>query len=214
MVRWAGNPFQGSGTVNPVLTGTRDEAFQLAPLRDQGLMLGIDQTGDGVIDLSPTPGENGFLDASGVFQPFELNPASRVVLDEASFRRSFYISSETDFYLTAQAFPAPGGRASQLDTIGFVYGVTREGLDDGMAFGSAARRGNFIRDIGQVSDLGDLAGAPVSLLEFRHPIAHFRSDSLPEQSVRFDYVYGFAEYDLSMGAGDLRYRLEFDFYNR
>ena len=31
---------------------------------------------------------------------------------------------------------------------------------------------------------------------------------------RYDYVYGFDRYDLSMGAGALQYRIEFDFFNR
>ena len=51
-------------------------------------------------------------------------------------------------------------------------------------------------------------------MEFRNAIRFRDAADLPSQSVRFDYVYGFGGYDLSMGDGHLQYELEFDFYNR
>jgi len=51
-------------------------------------------------------------------------------------------------------------------------------------------------------------------MEFRNSIRFRDAADLPSQSVRFDYVYGFENYDMSMGEGHLEYEIEFDFYNR
>ncbi len=218
MIAWSGNPFQGAGAVNPVITGTRTEGFHLAPLREEGVILGIDQTGNGEIDISPQGNGDGFLDASGTLSAFGLGPASDVQTSESSSLRSFYLSSRTDFYVAASARLRGGsGRLndpSRLSQVALRYGIRQTGNDDGMAFGSRAANGNFYRFTGQVDDLGDIAGGPVNIVEFTRAIRQRSSPDLPSQSIRFDYVYGFENYDLSMGAGDLRYAIEFDFYNR
>lgn len=219
MIPWTGNPFEGTGGVNPVITGTRTEGFHSVPLQDQGVVLGIDTNGDGVPDRLPQDSNNsGFLDAGDQLDPFHLNLRTDLVAANTSAQRSFYLSSRTDFYLSAEArLLGPGGGLNapqQLDNIGFDYGVTRRGFDDGMAFGANARNGNFIRSIGAVNDLGDLLGTPTRIMEFRQPIRRRNAADLPSQSVRFDYVYGFEGYDLSMGDGHLQYEIEFDFYNR
>ena len=218
MIPWSGNPFQGSGEVKPVFTGTRTEGFHSVPLQDQGVRLGIDTNGDGVADLSPLDDGDGFLDAGDSFGPFNLSAGADLVSDSTSAQRSFYLSSRTDFFLSAQvslrgasdALNTPG----QLENIEFIYDVTRRGNDAGMAFGADARTGNFIRRIGNVSTLRDVYGAPTNILEFTNSIRRRASNSLPAQSIRFDYVYGFEGYDLSIGAGDLNYTIEFDIYNR
>lgn len=219
MIPWTGNPFQGAGGVNPVFTGTRTEGLHAVPLQDQSVLLGIDTNGDGVPDRLPldTNG-NGFLDASDRMDPFALTQSTNLVAADTTAQRSFYLSSRTDFYVTAEArLLGPGGGLNspgQLDNIGFQYGVTRNGNDDGMAFGANARNGNYIRQIGAINDLGDVLGTPTRILEFRNSIRRRDAASLPSQSVRFDYVYGFGGYDLSMGDGHLQYEIEFDFYNR
>jgi len=218
MIPWTGNPFQGAGAVNPVITGTRTEGFHTVPLEDQSVMLGIDQTGNGEIDFSPSAGADGFLDASGSFQSFSMTENTDLVAAERSDQRSFYMSSRTNFYLTAQAFRL--GQADELNDparfaqIDFDYGLTRSGNDDGMAFGANARPGNHFRPVGAITSVADIYGQPTRIMEFRRDIRQRESSSLPSQSIRFDYVYGFEGYDLSMGAGHLRYRIEFDFYNR
>jgi len=83
-----------------------------------------------------------------------------------------------------------------------------------MAFGADTRNGNYIRTIAGIDTVGDLFGSPTQIMEFRNAIRLRNAVDLPSQSVRFDYVYGFADYDLSMGDGHLQYELEFDFYNR
>lgn len=219
MIPWTGNPFQGAGNVNPVITGTRTEGLNAVPLQDQSVMLGIDTNGDGVPDRLPFDNNsNGFLDAGDSLNPFALTLSTDLVAADTSAQRSFYLSSRTDFYLTAQAYPTGAGTGlgsmGQLDNIGFTYGVTRQGTDDGMAFGNNTRNGNYIRTIGVINDLGDLLGTPTRIMEFRNTIRFRDSNDLPSQSVRFDYVYGFENYDLSMGEGHLQYEIEFDFYNR
>lgn len=219
MIPWTGNPFQGSGGVNPVVTGTRTEGFHTVPLQDQSVILGIDTDGDGVPDRLPTDANgNGFLDAGDSMDPFAVSLSTNLVAADTSAQRSFYLSSRTDFYLTAQArLIGPGGglnSSDQLRNIGFDYGITRRGVDDGMSFGTNARNGNYIRQIGAINDLGDILGTPTRILEVRNAIRRRDAASLPSQSVRFDYVYGFEDYDLSMGEGHLQYEIEFDFYNR
>nr|WP_070959974.1 hypothetical protein [Hyphomonas sp. Mor2] len=219
MIAWTGNPFQGTGGVNPVLTGSRTEGLHAVPLQDQSVMLGFDTNGDGIPDRLPLDANNsGFLDAGDRMNPFALTAGTSLVAADTSAQRSFYLSSRTDFFLTAEArllgtpdaLNAPG----QLDNIGFQYDVTRRGTDDGMAFGANTRNGNYIRQIGTINDLGDILGTPTRILEFRNSIRVRDAASLPSQSVRFDYVYGFGNYDLSMGDGHLQYEIEFDFYNR
>ena len=219
MIPWTGNPFQGSGSVNPVFTGTRTEGFHSVPLQDQSVRLGIDTNGDGVPDRLPIDvNGSGFLDAGDRMDPFTLSLETDLVAADTSAQRSFYLSSRTDFYLTAEArLLGPGGglnSTNQLRNIGFNYGITRRGQDDGMSFGTNTRNGNYIRHIGAINDLGDILGTPTRILEFRNAIRRRDSASLPSQSVRFDYVYGFEDYDLSMGEGHLQYEIEFDFYNR
>ena len=219
MIPWTGNPFQGAGAVNPVITGTRTEGFHSVPLQDQSVVLGIDTNGDGTPDRLPTDANGrGFLDASDSLDPFELTMTTDLVAADTSAQRSFYLSSRTDFYLTAEARLI--GSADQfnstnlLNDVEFRYGVTRNGTDDGMSFGSNARNSNFIRSIGNANTVADLFGAPTQILEFRNAIRRRDSADLPSQSIRFDYVYGFGDYDLSMGEGHLQYEIEFDFYNR
>ena len=219
MIPWTGNPFQGTGGVNPVITGSRTEGFHSVPLQDQGVTLGIDINGDGVPDRLPIDSNNsGFLDAGDTLDPFAITLSTDLVAADTSAQRSFYLSSRTDFFVTAEAqLVGPGGglnSTDQLRNIGFSYGVTRNGVDDGMAFGANTRNGNYIRTIGLVNDLGDMLGTPTRIMEFRQPIRRRNAVDLPSQSVRFDYVYGFENYDLSMGDGHLQYQIEFDFYNR
>jgi len=219
MIPWTGNPFEGAGGVNPIITGTRTEGFYAVPLQDQGVTLGIDTNGDGIADRMPTDSNNdGFLDASDSFEAFQLTSATDLVAPTTSAQRSFLLSSRTDFYLTAQATLV--GATDDLNTptglsnIGFDYDVSRSGFNDGIQYGNNARNGNYIRELGNVDDLQDIFGSPQRILEFRNAIRFRDSNELHTQSVRFDYVYGFENYDLSMGEGHLRYEIEFDFYNR
>ncbi len=219
LIRWSQNPVIGTGGVNPVFTGTRAEGFHIVPLQDESFRLGIDTTGNGQINLAPIGGSaNGFLDASSTLDPFALTAVTNLVAAESSAQRSFYLSSSMTFYLAAQSYilgPAdPLNAPQRLSNVNFRYQLTRSGNDDGMAFGANARPGNVFRPVGNVTHLGQLYGQPQYLMDFRFPISFRENPSLPSQSIRFDYVYGFEGYDLSMGAGHLRYRIEFSFFRR
>lgn len=217
MIPWTGNPFQGTGEVNPVITDSITEGLTTAPLEEQSIMLGIDTNGDGTPDLMPGDLNNsGFLDAGDTMDPFNLTVATDLVAANTSAQRSFYVSSTTDFYLTGQAIATGSGfgTVADLSGISLTYDVNRSGTDAGMSYGSNTRNGNYIREIANVSSLADLSSGPVRLLEFRNSIRLRDATLLPTQSVRFDYVYDFGNYDLSMGRGDLQYEIEFDFYNR
>lgn len=219
MIPWSGNPFQGTGAVNPVITGTRTEGLYAVPLVDQSTILGIDENGDGVADRLPVDfNGSGFLDAGDSMDPFSLTMATDLVSSTSSAQRSFYLSSRTDFYLTAEASLIGAlddlNSPQQLANVSFSYALTRSGTDDGMSFGANARRGNQFRDIGNVDNLGDIYGSPVRIMEFRRDIRQRDAVDLPSQSIRFDYVYGFENYDLAMGDGHLQYEIEFDVYNR
>ncbi len=219
LLRFDRNPVIGAGGVGPVFTGSRTEGFHAVPLADESFRLGIDFDGDGLLDAEPTGGPaQGFLDAGDMLNPFALTGATDLVAAGSSAQRSFYLSSSTDFFMSAQAVPLSSGDAlsdtARFGDIAFRYQLSRSGTDDGMAYGANTRPGNQFRPTGTVTTLRDLLGGPVNIMEFRQAISFRSNPSLASQSIRFDYVYGFQNYDLSMGAGHLRYRIEFDFYNR
>ncbi|MEM1148942.1 MAG: hypothetical protein AAGI03_00055 [Pseudomonadota bacterium] len=218
MIPWTGNPFQGVGQVNPVITGERTEAFTLAPLVDESSVIGVDLDGDGALEFQPTTNASGFIDASSVLSSFSVGPSTRVGAVETSSQRSFYLSSRTDFFLNARVVQTgTDGIATDpeaFERILFEYDLTLSGNDEGMAFGADAHQGNSYLRPEPVTTLADLLGRATVLFEVTRDVRQRRSDSLPQQSIRFDYVYGFDAYDLSMGAGSLRYQIEFDFVNR
>lgn len=219
MIPWSGNPIEGVGEVQPVITGSLTEGFHAVPLQDQSVNLGIDADGDGFADnLVFDINGSGFLDAGDQMNAFSVTANTSLVAATTSAQRSFFLSSRTDFYLTAQStilgVPDALNRPETLSRVSFDYDFVRSGNDDGMAFGSAVRNGNQFRSLGNVDDLSDIYGRPVRIMEFRQPIRRVNAPDLADQSIRFDYVYGFENYDLSLGDGHLEYEIEFDVYNR
>ena len=216
LIPWTGNPFQGTGSVNPVFTGSRTEGFHVIASDAQGVEMGFDQNGDGTVDEQASSTGNGFLDAEDVFGSVRLNSDTTLRALETSTQRSFYLSSRTSgFHISAQATLLDGNgelnQISRLSNVQFDYDITPQGNDDGMSFGSAATLGGF-RKLGSFNTLGPLSGSAQLIAEFPTAIRREFDDDLPEQSIRFDYIYGFEGYDLSLGAGDLRYRIEFRFF--
>jgi len=217
LIAWSGNPFQGTGDVRPVFTGTRTEGTHIIFENGQGAALGFANNGSGngpIANLSETD-TNGFLDAEDVFAPITLRRNTAIRAVENSIQRSFYLSSRTiGFGILAEA-RARGLRDSfnteeTLNNVVFDYGITQRGTDDGFSYGSDARRGRF-RRLNGFNSLGDITGTAQIIADFRDPIRRRASDNLGAQSIRFDYVYGFEDYDLSLGAGALNYEIEFRF---
>lgn len=220
LIRWTGNPVFGTGTVRPVFTGTRTEGFHVILRDGEGVLLGFDENlnGNDPVNILPSGDTNGFLDAADVFLPVSLRTNTALRALETSVQRSFYLSSRTEgFQIVASARtvgPADDlNLVASLGNVVFDYDITARGLDDGMAFGLIASTGRY-RRLGNADTLGDLAGPGVAIAEFRDPVWRGFAVGLPEQSIRFDYVYGFEGYDLSLGAGDLNYEIEFRFFRR
>jgi len=216
LIPWTGNPFQGTGSVNPVFTGTRTEGFHVIAADNQGTQVGFDLNGDGTIDDQAADDGNGFLDAQDVFGAVQLTQETTLRALETSTQRSFYLSSRTSGFRVSAEATLTGtvdelNSLSRLNNIQFDYGITEQGNDDGLIFGGAATNGGF-RRLGAFNTLGPLSGGAQFIAEFPNAIRLQFDDDLPEQSIRFDYVYGFEGYDLSLGAGDLRYQIEFNFF--
>lgn len=207
------------GDVSPVITGSLDTALSVAPLSDQGARLGVDVNGDGRADQLPSDANgSGFLDAGDGMDLFEVNASTRIVGAATSYQRSFYIASTTDFSLVAQAISLRSNGAMTLSgglgDIGFNYQIETRGSDAGLSFGRRAQQGRVNRTVGNAATIADLFGAPVEVAEFRKQVSKKNADTIAEQSVRFDYVYDFGSYDMSIGNGELDFEIEFDFYAR
>ncbi|MEO1475059.1 MAG: hypothetical protein AAFS13_01645 [Pseudomonadota bacterium] len=213
LIPWTGNPFQGSGDVNPVFTGTRTEGSHIIHDTDEGVPF-VFSGGGSTIRMDAN--SNGVLDANDVFNAISLNETLSIGLLETAIQRSFYLSSRTvGFRIRARAGLRGGSSAfnstDNLSRVAFDYGITPNGNDAGLSFGRSARSAGFTR-LGNVDSLASLTGGGDFIAEFPQAI-RFRNDpSQAEQSLRFDYVYGFEAYDLSLGAGELRYQIEFDFF--
>lgn len=217
LIRRVDNPLAGNGTLSPVITGTLTDGQSRLPSAGQGVLLGFERNlnGNDPVDESPIGDTNGFLDAEDAFTPFELRRTTGVTTAADLTARSFFITSRNvEFSISARTTltgsPDALNQIPTLSNIVFDYGITRRGNDAGLTFGRAARRGRF-RRLGNFSTLSPLANAPQLIAEFRNSIRRRADNSLAEQSIRFDYVYGFESYELSIGAGNLQYQIEFDF---
>lgn len=216
LVPWTGNPFQGTGQVNPVFTGTITEGFHILPAKTQGAQIGFSQTLNGQITQTAISDSNGLLDAEDVFAAVRLDGGTQLRTLETSVQRSFYISSRTSGFRISARTSVIGTQdalrhADILSNVAFDYGVSLNGNDAGLVYGTAASDGGF-RKLGNFSSLSPLVNPGQMIAEFPQAIRTRFSTSLPAQSIRFDYVYGFEGYDLSLGAGSLEYQIEFDFY--
>lgn len=216
LIAWTGNPFQGAGQVNPVFTGTITEGFHIIPDSGQGVEIGFSSGANGEIQSAALGQSDGLLDAGDVFGAIRLDNQTKLRTLETSIQRSFYISSRTSGFRISASATLTGARdalnqANTLSNVAFDYGLTLRGNDAGMRFGSAATDGNFQR-LGNYTSLSPLANAAQLIAEFSEPIRQRFDNSLPAQSIRFDYIYGFEGYDLSLGAGRLQYQIEFKFF--
>lgn len=219
LIPWTGNPFQGTGEVQPVFTGTRTEGFHVIATDQESALLGFSDDPGGTAVFAPDGNSNGFLDAGDVFSAVTLSRTTQLRALETSIQRSFYISSRTEGFTISAQTRLTGSDTGALNTLSslsnvvFDYGITTRGNDAGMAFGRAAIDGGF-RRLGNYTHLGTLTAPNQMIAEFPSAIRQRFANALPDQSIRFDYVYGFEDYDLSLGAGDLRYQIEFNFFRR
>lgn len=216
LIPWTGNPFQGTGEVRPVFTGTITEGVHIIPSASEGVQVGFSEGANGDISFGSGSNQNGFLDASTTFNSFSLSESTQLRALDSSIQRSLYISSRTEGFRISAASTLTGSRdalnqVSTLSNVVFDYGITLRGNDSGLVFGNTATDGGY-RRLGNFTTLSPLVNAPQFIAEFPNPIRSGFDNSLPAQSIRFDYIYGFEKYDLSLGAGNLQYQIEFSFF--
>ena len=218
LIAWSQNPHQGSGTVDSVITGTIDPVS--GPGAGQGLMIGIDQDGDGTEDLSIADNtSNGYLDVGDSLSTFSLSPITDVVLTEGVLRHSFYVASRTDFYIYGRAsVQSQSGQLASVvtpDQTGLAVSMVRRGNDSGFSFGSNTSNPRFSASSG-IDSLQDIWGNATRVAEFRRSggTRSRNASDVSTQSVRMDFEYRLPEPDFSYGTGALDYRVEYLFYNR
>ncbi len=214
-----GNPVQGSGVVDMVETGTIDPAPQDLPLSGRGNQLVVDLYGNGtaygfIFDNNPT----GYLDANDVLTPITLNQNTRIEFLDNEIAHSFYIATNIGFDIYAQA--SIETRTDDLQTtvspadIGFAISATRRGNDDGMKYGNQASIDTFTPN-SSINDLGDLAGLQW-VVQFSRLNGTSRNsnnqNAVYRQSIRINTVYTLPQLDFSIGKGDIRFQVNYDFY--
>ncbi|MCB1757098.1 MAG: hypothetical protein KDJ38_16360 [Gammaproteobacteria bacterium] len=218
LIAWSGNPYQGSGTVNAVKTGTLNPVD--TPNTYQGVLIDIDQNGDSLADgLLSDANASGYLDLGDGLAEFGLTPQTDIVLKDRAFKHSFYIAARTDFYVYGRAW-LQSGSGELADSIspeqtGLGVDMVRTGVDNGFAFGSSTTDPDFVPASG-IADLDDIWNTPKRLAEFRRNGGTRASNSndVANQAVRVDIEYQLPEPDFSYGTGELAYRVEYLFYNR
>ncbi len=218
LIHWSGNPIDGAGNVDLLVSGTQNIAVK--PGVGQGLLVGLDQTGnalaeDAVVDTNGS----GYLDLGDSMASAQLSSMTSVVLKDRAFKHSIYVASRTDFdiYGHASLLHKSTGFAGSIteDNTGFQIFKVQQGSDDGIAFGSAASDPRFIA-ISGINNLSNLWGAPTTLASFRRANGTHRrrASTLMEQSVRIDFEYQLPIPDFSLGVGVLDYQVEYSFHNR
>lgn len=223
LIPWTGNPIQGSGPVDIVDTGSITVAAQNLPSGAQGTMLAIDVNGDNIGDsFANDSNNNGFLDAADTLSPFSLNSSTRVTFAANQINHSFYVASVIPFDIMARATlpTATGDLATTISPadIGLNVNINRSG-NDGVpgGYGQNATTSQFT-PVASINDLGDISGGFTPIAECRRNRGTRRrsnnSNRVYRQSVRVDVPYSLPNLDLSDGRGDIRFEVEYAFYQR
>ncbi len=218
LMSWSGNPYQGSGFVDVVTSGSLNPATE--PSSTQGSLLGIDHNGDGIADqYIQDNNSSGFIDLGDSFHSIPLGVATDIVNDANANKHSFYVASRTDFYIygTATLLSETQNMSSNVAPNETSYSISMQqtGSDEGFSFGSATSNPRFAA-ISGINDLGDIWGVPTRIAEFKRS-AGTRSTSstdVKNQAVRVDVEFQMPAPDFSFGTGELNYKVVYDFYNR
>lgn len=218
LVFWSSNPYQGSGLVDAVSTGTLQPISE--PTSLQGSLWGVDQNGDGSAEQELLDNNNsGFIDLGDSFLSIPLGIATDVVNADGANTHSFYVASRTDFYIygTATLLSETQNMSSNVSPseTGFSVSMLQRGDDAGFSFGSATSNPNFVASNG-INDLNDIWGVPTRIAEFRRNAGTRRANSadVKNQAVRVDIEFKVPAPDFSFGTGELKYKVVYDFYNR
>jgi hypothetical protein len=190
---------QRANPVAAVDTGTQNPPTP--PGANEGLMLGIDQDGDGIPDLLATDDGDGFLDAGDLFGALPVTGSTQVVAGDIS--HSFYVASNVTFDLHARVrvASASGSVVAIGRDVSWSTSSSARGNDGGFPYGGLSTAAGFLPEPG-IARIGDIFPGPTRVIRFVAPTRTGRG-SIRRQLVRVTNVYGMPTYDLAAGDGEL-----------
>lgn len=196
---------------NPVAavdTGTQDPPTP--PGANEGMMLGIDQDGDGIPDLLATDDGDGYLDAGDLFGAFPVTGSTQVVAGDIS--HSFYVASNVtfDLYARVRVASASGSVVSIGPDLSWSSSASSSGNDAGFPYGGRSTAAGFQPEPG-IARLGDISPGPTRVIRFVAP-TRTGQGSIRRQLVRVTNVYGMPTYDLAAGNGELFLDVDYAVY--
>ncbi len=203
-----------AGDVFTVLTGTLD-ALDETYANDAGATLRIRRIANGPNQDTRANGDR-VTDASDSFTAFELDDRTDVRTIRSEIESSFYVASNKAFSIDAVSSAV--GNPADLNLIRLRMRVTRNGSDDGLAFGGSAQfphTTNTRRAGVQHNNYRRL-----SLMTGGYNIFNgnrrtaLSVGSIADQSVRFDQTYRWntGNIDLADGVFDVEAEVEYTIY--
>lgn len=215
LIAWTANPYEGSGDVDLVKSGSLDPTS--ATLNSE--LIGIDTDGDGLAELNPSDNNgNGVLDLGDSLP--EFSALSGISFSTANGdARSVYIAARMDFsvYMRASVASSEGSIASDLNPydVGFALSVSTRGSDAGFTYGRRAVDPNFVALPG-VDSFGAIWQTLTPAGEFRRSRGTHsrRANAVSDQAVRLDMLLDTPSIGLEAGSGSVEYDIELRFYNR
>ncbi len=193
--------------VHTVVTGS------LAPTLDAAANSGnaFEVTG-AVTNGGATPVDaNGFLDAAGSFDAFEIDDNTDVTLNDLVYESSFFVASNTAYDINATVTSKVETGDLTLSDIAFGLTATTTPGAEGIAFGANATAPGAAAFGSVPATLAGLDGSVVPVVD-NAPQTASAPGSIASQSVRYDATYtlgGATGYDLSEGAGEVSAVVEY-----
>ena len=173
----------------------------------------VSNTGTPMIIRRPTSGVNVNTDTNGdglmtvddAFGAFGIRNSTDTNTRRAEITSSFYVASNTAFFIDGQATPVNGTTAADLDDIRLTLSTTVAG-NDGISFGTAAQSPHTAGASGGSRANGRRLSSMIaarSIFEGNQRTAAARG-TIAAQSVRFDLLYRYrsGNIDLSDGTFD------------
>ena len=184
-----GTSVDGRTVVTGSLTPTADSSSTTAI----GDVLTISDGSTTIGTITPT---------TTTFNSFDVTNAD-LSAGPMEYNSSFYVASNTAFSINGSASTTTTSGDFELADIGYSLGVTVNGTDDGLSFGSNAQDPNGT--FPTFANLAALSPTPVPVFNGNRRTAA-STGSIVDQSVRFDATYTLGAggvYDLSQGAGEI-----------
>jgi len=196
--------------VHTVITGTLDPFAG----ENNGAPIRIRNVPGGAFDIDSQP--DGVLDAEDTFDAFQLRNGTDLNTRRGEIFSSFYVASNTGFFIDAQATPLGATTPEAFERIRLRFRVTQSDTE-GFPFGSAAQFPHTAD-----TPAGGTRSGNRRLTDFITPFNIFRGNrrtarvpgTITQQSVRFDsrYRYNSGAYDLSQGVIDAEAEVVYTVY--